>query len=383
MLLANHELDKVNGIVDEQAGRLRCPMCRGRGYFEPTQTNNSHGINEEEAKKSTNASLKLPKLQSRIEVKELPKSWNKFSLPSIKNVKNLPEAKREVRINSGAQWQKRESLKQRSDIIDQVSCDAIAVISSRSPSEVSSIENDPERHLIPSPRTPTNPHESLKSSLTRLKSNAWNESMEALRDIVQISRYHPQILEGSLIIVYRTIILLLKSFRTSVIRTACQAVSELFTNIPNTPRPEFDELVHVLLQKTADMNKFIKQDANEALDSIIVHVPALHSIRTVVQKGMPHKNPLVRAAATRLLVCIVGVTGVAVIYSGHKDTRSRIMNSAVQALQDGCQNVRNYGKRLIKMLMDHEDFEEVIAAEVNATLLRRIEKVLVTIKYQV
>lgn len=368
---------------------LICPMCKGRGYFEPTQAPHKKEV-EPIQNDELETHVKLPQLRHNEHKEQGPKSKanSKYVLPSINNVKNLPEQRPAVWsgfYETRSEVPEPKQCKEKADILGvgrNVHNLKTKLVSSQRLSVGSSTDSIDEKSLIPSPKHPINPIETLKSSLIKLKGSNWNESVNALRDIVQLSRFEPDLLEPSMVFVYRGLINLLKSFRSVVVRTACQATNELFTTMGFTQRPEFDEVVTCLLQKTSDTNKVVRQDANEALDTMVVNISPNHSIRAIVNKGVNHKSPLVRAASARLLVCTVGVIGVDNVFSGNKETRSRIISAGATFMQDGNQEVRSFGKKTMKMLMRHDDYEEVLKSEVPEVILKRIEKSLITMKYK-
>lgn len=95
-------------------------------------------------------------------------------------------------------------------------------------------------------------------------------------------------------------------------------------------------MVNILLFKTADANKFIRKDANLALDCMVTHIPTFHAIRTLCAKGPTHKNDLVRTATARLLVCAVVIAGTDNILNqnGSDHTRKRLIMNMVKFLED-------------------------------------------------
>lgn len=97
-----------------------------------------------------------------------------------------------------------------------------------------------------------------------------------------------------------------------------------------------------LLSKTADSNKFIRHDANLALDCMVTHIPTFHAIRTLCAKGPDHKNALVRTAAARLLVCAIVIAGPQSILHPHNNeyTRRRIILNMVKFMDDRCLEIR-------------------------------------------
>lgn len=375
----------------KQGSLLRCPMCKGRGFFEPTQVSTLKTCESFFCDNDKDSAIKLPQLASKKKSKQWPKPRSKYNLPSINNIKNLPENRHVECSGSGENEFHSEllPLKEFSDgqnnFDDATAKKTDSVIrtgTSQRLSLASSTDSICDPNLLPSPKTPKNPVETFKLCMSKLKSNNWNESVNALKEIVQISRFQPEVIEPSMVLVYRRLISLLKSFRSIVARTACQASNELFATMANSQRPEFDEVVNILLQKTADTNKAVRQDANEALDTMILNIPHSHSIRAIINKGITHKSPLVRGASARLLVCVVGIVGVETIFNGGKETRGRILNAGATFMQDGNQEVRNFGKRLIKMFIKLDDFDEVLQSEVSEILLKRIEKTLITMKYK-
>ncbi|PSN33195.1 hypothetical protein C0J52_23438, partial [Blattella germanica] len=154
--------------------------------------------------------------------------------------------------------------------------------------------------------------------------------LQAVHDIVQVSRYNPGLVDPHMSVINRKLCQLLQSQRSQVTRTACQAMRELFRTMQCTQRPEFDEVVSALLQRTADMIRFIRQDSNEALDSMAMYIPPYHSVRALVDKG-----------------------------------------------------ARIFAKKLVRFLMDHEDFESVFKNVVDRAALGRIEKTLNSLRSQV
>ncbi|XP_046479551.1 TOG array regulator of axonemal microtubules protein 2-like isoform X1 [Neodiprion pinetum] len=228
------------------------------------------------------------------------------------------------------------------------------------------------------------PQDALKLALLKLKENQWDNTMQALIDIVHISRLQPELIDSIMPIVNRSICSLLRNIRSNVVRTACQVAAELFRTMQCTQRPEFDELVGMLLQKTGDMNRCIRQDANSALDTMADFIPASHCVRVMsTSRGAGHKNPLVRATVSRLLNYIVTLKGVDTLFSttATKDTRGRVFIMCAKFLVDGNCETRANARSLVKLLMTHSDFEHLFHQDVDRKLTEKIQKQLITLKY--
>ncbi|XP_030767623.1 uncharacterized protein LOC115891312 [Sitophilus oryzae] len=200
----------------------------------------------------------------------------------------------------------------------------------------------------------------LVQAILKLKDSDWNVALRGLAEIVEISRTREtQFVYPHMTIINQRIIELLKSSRSHVCRTTCQAVGHLFEYVKDTRRPEFDEIVDSLLCRTADSNKFIRHDANLALDCMVTHIPALHAVRAICTKGPDHKNALVRSASARLVVCAVVIAGSTNVLNPNSNdyTRRRVILNMVRFLNDKTMETRKYGERLYKLLATDKMFD--------------------------
>ena len=111
-------------------------------------------------------------------------------------------------------------------------------------------------------------------------------SLEGLNELLYIAPFiewgeH----ERDICIINRKLIDLFRSPHTTVVRVACQIAGEMFRIIKCTKRPEFDELVEMLVCKTANTNRFVQRDANVALDKMVTYIPSFHSVRAICARG--------------------------------------------------------------------------------------------------
>lgn len=173
--------------------------------------------------------------------------------------------------------------------------------------------------------------------LNLIKSPDFNTSLKGLAEIIDMAKH----MSRDFIMPYMTVINqrlleLLKSPRSHVARTACQLTGHFFEVMKDTRRPEFDDIINTLLYKTADASKFIRQDANMALDAMVTHIPIFHAVRSLCAKGPTHRNPLVRCAAVRLIICAVVIAGPAAVMNNPnlETTRKRIIENLGYFLDD-------------------------------------------------
>ncbi|CAG9765231.1 unnamed protein product [Ceutorhynchus assimilis] len=205
-----------------------------------------------------------------------------------------------------------------------------------------------------------NSENELMQAITKIREEDWNVALRGLAEVLEICRTcDVNIVYPHMTIINQRIIDMLKSSRSHVCRTTCKAIGHLFEYVKDTRRPEFDEIVDTLLCRTADSNKFIKHDANLALDCMVTHIPILHAIRSLCAKGPEHKNSLVRIATARLVVCAVVIAGSSYILNPNNSdfTRKRIIVNMVKFLNDKTLEARKYGDRLHKLLYSDRLFE--------------------------
>lgn len=166
-----------------------------------------------------------------------------------------------------------------------------------------------EDDYIGTPEEAANLQETLKHALQSLKQDQWQSTIPALIKLMHISRIQPELLDSSMPRIYRSLCRsyiqrfllyisyisfyfnlissycsLLKNTRPHVVRTVCQVAMELYKTVQCTQRPEFDELVSMLLLKSTHTNKGIRNDAQRALDSMVTHLPPAICIRILTNE---------------------------------------------------------------------------------------------------
>ncbi|XP_044262215.1 uncharacterized protein LOC123009763 isoform X2 [Tribolium madens] len=204
-------------------------------------------------------------------------------------------------------------------------------------------------------------------------------ALRGLADIVEICR----VIDIDLIYdympsIHQRLIELLKSPRSHVCRTACQAAGHLFEYVKDTRRPEFDDIVDILLHKTADSNRFIRHDANLALDCMVTHISTFNAVRALCQKGPFHKNPLVRCATVRLLVCAIVIAGPDFVLNPNNNeyTRKRVILNMARFLEDKNLDTRKLAERLYKVLSKDTRFEVYLKKYLEKEQITKIKKTL-------
>lgn len=179
-------------------------------------------------------------------------------------------------------------------------------------------------------------------------------------------------------IISRKLIDHFKSPRSNLCRTACQTAGEFFLVAKSTKRPEFDEMVDILMCKTSDSNRFIQKDACVALDKMAMSICVHHSVRAVCAKGPDHKNSVVRATTARLLYHICKNAGIEQIIGSDANprTRKRVLSNLAKFLMDKNIETRRHAERLCKMLKHHKFFMEYFFKDIENNFKTPLRKIL-------
>uniref|UniRef100_A0A182JNQ0 CLASP_N domain-containing protein n=1 Tax=Anopheles christyi TaxID=43041 RepID=A0A182JNQ0_9DIPT len=220
---------------------------------------------------------------------------------------------------------------------------------------------------------------SISGIVDKLQDNVWEVCLEGIWDLMDTAnRIDWKVQEKYITVINRKLIEFLKSPRTALCRSACQVSGELFRQAKSTKRPEFDEMVDILLCKTADPNRFIQKDANVALDKLVTYIPTPHTVRAISNRGTIHRNPLVRTATARLLVCICVVAGLDAILGTTANTRTRktILTMLAKFLTDKNLETRKFGERLYRMLRKHKFFDEYFYKDMDNNLRTNLKRAL-------
>ncbi|XP_054275395.1 TOG array regulator of axonemal microtubules protein 2-like isoform X1 [Macrosteles quadrilineatus] len=236
--------------------------------------------------------------------------------------------------------------------------------------------------LLTTKQLDKHPEDVARLAAIKLNRSDWQTKKAGLEECLQLAHSYPDELEPHMSLVYRAISCLLHGHRPHITMFACQASREFFAHMRSTCRPEFDEIVHSLLARTADSNKEIRLYANDALDKMVTYIQTTQAVRPIVDKGPIHNNPLVRTATARLLSCVVALkTPNTILTHPHlRDTCKRIIETGALLLADSNINVRSEAKLLISRFMSEEEFESVYYAEVGEKLRKRVQSTFIDIK---
>ncbi|XP_013387933.1 TOG array regulator of axonemal microtubules protein 1-like [Lingula anatina] len=138
---------------------------------------------------------------------------------------------------------------------------------------------------------------------------------------------------------------------------------------------DLENTTKVLLHKNGESNGFIREDCEKALANMIAEVTPQRALVAIIQGGGQHKNATVRRITSQLLVGLVERMGPGRILSGVKDTTDRVLPLLAQFATDGSPETRYNARKILYMLMSHQDFDKCLTKYLPQNTLRNIQEV--------
>ncbi|XP_044254779.1 uncharacterized protein LOC123005190 [Tribolium madens] len=233
-----------------------------------------------------------------------------------------------------------------------------------------------------SPKTPaiSRPKEILNQALAQMESCDWETVIQGLNSLTRLSHTTPEALEPQMHQICMTLAKNIKNLRSQVSRSACHASSELFNSCKKGLEMELEELATPLLHRTADTNKFLRSDANAALDAMALNMSVPRVVAVIANKGSTHQNGVVRGAATRLMSDLAMRLGSDKIFQLPKETRDKFFLVGANGLTEGSLETRKHAKALMSALVGHGMFHKVLVEAVPQHTLRHIAKTIAGLK---
>eukprot|EP00002_Diphylleia_rotans_P015199 TRINITY_DN2944_c0_g4_i1.p1 TRINITY_DN2944_c0_g4~~TRINITY_DN2944_c0_g4_i1.p1 ORF type:complete len:252 (-),score=52.96 TRINITY_DN2944_c0_g4_i1:168-923(-) len=201
------------------------------------------------------------------------------------------------------------------------------------------------------------PSMALSISIEQLASkDDWIGQFHALTMLRRLSVHHPSSLEGNLGDLMRILVANLKSLRSNLVKNALLALSDMASNLRE--RLPVDEAVLLVLQKVIGDKKFIRDEAIETMNSIVLNCK--QSLGPIMESTLS-KNAKLAASATAYLESILGHMGPEIVNSPKRDQ----LLSVIAKLLDGkLAEIRGKAKAILNRLVEVyggvEDFVELL-----------------------
>uniref|UniRef100_A0A670HM02 TOG array regulator of axonemal microtubules 1 n=1 Tax=Podarcis muralis TaxID=64176 RepID=A0A670HM02_PODMU len=225
---------------------------------------------------------------------------------------------------------------------------------------VLSVTHSPEimepSELRPFPK----PELALSEALHYLAEDDWYKKIEGLNWIRCLSAYHPDVLTAKLHETSLSVVQEVKNLRSVVSRAAVVCLGDLFNYLKKSMDQELDNTVKVLLHKAGELNTFIREDVDKALKAMVNNVTPARALSSLINGGQSHLNTAVRRCAAQHLSDVVEHMGPGRALSGIKDVTDKLLSAVAKFVQDGSQETRYYGRKMLFTLMTHADFDKML-----------------------
>uniref|UniRef100_A0ABM5FCC8 TOG array regulator of axonemal microtubules protein 1 isoform X5 n=1 Tax=Pogona vitticeps TaxID=103695 RepID=A0ABM5FCC8_9SAUR len=204
------------------------------------------------------------------------------------------------------------------------------------------------------------PDVALSEALQYLADDDWEKKIEGLNSIRCLSAYHPDVLTAKLHETSLAVVQEVKNLRSVVSRAAVLCLGDLFNYLKKSMDQELDHTVKVLLHKAGEPNTFIREDVDKVLKAMVNNVTPARALSALIHGGQSHLNTTVRRCTARHLSDLVEHMGPGRILSGIKDVTDKVLSAVAKFVQDGSQETRYYGRKMLYTLMTHADFDKML-----------------------
>ncbi|CAO2821968.1 unnamed protein product [Amaranthus hypochondriacus] len=173
------------------------------------------------------------------------------------------------------------------------------------PPAESAVEYIPSQDLNPL----SQPDEDIQGLLEGLNSKDWIKVCESLNDTRRFALYHSTRLLPLLEPVMMVLVKAMKNPRSALCKTSIMAAADVFVAyqdklLEDTYSAAFDNLLLQLLLKASQDKRFVCEEADKTLNSMVQSLTPLPLLQSL-QKYARHSNPRVRAkAAVSIANCV-------------------------------------------------------------------------------
>uniref|UniRef100_A0A8C4XF58 TOG array regulator of axonemal microtubules 1 n=1 Tax=Erpetoichthys calabaricus TaxID=27687 RepID=A0A8C4XF58_ERPCA len=226
----------------------------------------------------------------------------------------------------------------------------------RAPSVPSSSEIIDSSELRPFSK----PDLALAEAFRLLADDDWEKKIEGLNFLRSLSAFHSDVLMTKVHEAVLAVIKEVKNLRSGVSRAAVVCLGDMFANLKKGMDQELDNSVKVLLHKAGESNTFIREDVDKTLDTMVNSVTLARALSALVTGGGSHLNAVVRKCAAQHLADVVEKMGPGRLLSGIKDITDKLLPAVAKFAQDSSQETRFHGRRMLFVMMSHQDFEKML-----------------------
>ncbi|CAB4065703.1 unnamed protein product [Lepeophtheirus salmonis] len=218
--------------------------------------------------------------------------------------------------------------------------------------------------------------QAYNEAMQQLQSGDWEKEILGLESIVSLVKSQHEVIKSNITMVVRLVTITVKNLRSQVCRIGVQAFAEMFLHLGRSMEGESDKIIPLLLNKSVDTNKFIREDCNIALDTAMENISIYKGLNVLLESGVDHKNVVVRINTARIYSNIVRSMGAEKILGSSKEFQALVFERGCTLLADGSSEVRNHAKDAFRELSSHKNYGTVLDKFVPESQRRYIQKTL-------
>ncbi|XP_035433558.2 uncharacterized protein LOC118264982 [Spodoptera frugiperda] len=173
-----------------------------------------------------------------------------------------------------------------------------------------------------------------------------------------------------------------RSLRSRVARAACTTLGALFEHRGRALDPEIEEAAGALLERCADVNRFLRADACSALVKVACGGSEVRAVMALSRRGVVHRAGPVRAAAAAALAQLVRHGGAAHALALPADVRTSLLRAAGELLADANADTRQHARQLCLALGEDVRFKQMLKEAMPPSRYRAIEKYVDKLRYR-
>uniref|UniRef100_A0A2A4JEQ4 TOG domain-containing protein n=1 Tax=Heliothis virescens TaxID=7102 RepID=A0A2A4JEQ4_HELVI len=173
-----------------------------------------------------------------------------------------------------------------------------------------------------------------------------------------------------------------RSLRSRVARAACGTLGALFEHRGRALDPEVEEAAGALLERCADVNRFLRADAANALVKVARGGSEVRAVVALSRRGATHRAGPVRAAAAAALAQLVRHGGASHVLALPSDIRTSLLRAAGELLADANADTRQHARQLCLALGEDVRFRPMLKEAMPPSRYRAIEKYVDKLRYR-
>lgn len=224
----------------------------------------------------------------------------------------------------------------------------------------------------------SNPSFTLENALTLLsdKKAQWENIIEAINDVKDLSANHPEILLPKANEATALVISQCNSLRSKIAGAAIDALKLMFARLRKKLVPNLNAAIGALITESGKENIFIREKCERCLHQVVDSMIQT-KLKLVLSLGqyIRNKHHVKRCLAARFLNHVEETLGVDKCLSGKDLTEKLLTYMAISAF-DANQDVRYWGRRSVIFLSGHKSFRQLCQRQLSKDDTARIFQVL-------